>query len=367
MKTAYLIRTDGACDYYRAELPLRKMAQNNIDARVEKFKEGDSLNKLGQVFDPADIIMLPRVIEEMFIRLTKEMQKMGKKIVIDHDDNMFNISPFSNHYEDHGTEEVVIEYMGEKMQLWKDGENINIKENRKRMDLCRKALEQADLVTTTTDILANVYREYNDNVTVLPNCLDADLWQKLPLKERTDIRFGWFGGSSHYEDLALIQPALEEVMKKHPQLKLVIMGQFFKGIFKNIPKDRFEFHSWIPTPAYPYKAAILDLDFAVIPLKDTDFNKCKSPIKWVEMGALRVPSVTSYISPYIKDNDINSWIKGISMMAESPEYRKQMGYEAYKTVMDNFNINDKYKLWFDTYRRLTNGYTEPTHDNSTSH
>jgi glycosyltransferase involved in cell wall biosynthesis len=361
MKTAYLIRTDGACDYYRAELPLRKMAQNS-DAKVEKFKEGDSLDKLGQVFDPADIIMLPRVIEEMFIRLTKEMQKMGKKIVIDHDDNMFNISPFSNHYEDHGTEEVTISMKGELIKLWEDGKNIDLKTNRKRMDLCKKALEQADLVTTTTEILANVYREYSDNVKVLPNCIDTKIWQKLPLKERDDIRFGWFGGSSHYEDLYTIQPALEEVIKIFPKLKLVIMGQLFNGVFKNIPKDRFEFHSWTPTPAYPYKAATLDLDFAVIPLRNTDFNVCKSPIKWIEMGALKIPSVTTHMSPYkeiatdtngifIKDNDIDSWIKGISMLAESPEYRKQMGEEAYKTIKD-FDINTQYIQWYDTYKGL---------------
>jgi glycosyltransferase involved in cell wall biosynthesis len=155
-------------------------------------------------------------------------------------------------------------------------------------------------------------------------------------------------------------------MKKYPELKLVLMGSMFKGTLKGIDEDRIEFHEWVKTPAYPYKAAILDLDFAIIPLEDNIFNRCKSNIKWVEMGALSIPSVTSYISPYreyatenngiyIEDNDPKAWIEGISAMVEGAKLRETMGIEARKTVEDHFDINKKYILWEEAYKKLTLG------------
>ena len=66
-------------------------------------------------------------------------------------------------------------------------------------------IKMAENVTTTTDIFANEIGKYNKRVFVLPNAIDPTEKQYTPNPEKSDrIRIGWLGGSSHLEDLKLL-------------------------------------------------------------------------------------------------------------------------------------------------------------------
>ena len=49
---------------------------------------------------------------------------------------------------------------------------------------------------------------------------------------------------------------------------------------------------------YPLFLNHLDLDIAIAPIKDTEFNRCKSNIKWLEHSMLKTPMVLSDVYPY---------------------------------------------------------------------
>lgn len=368
MNILYFDRTGGACDYYRATLPLTTLGKQDNSFKVQSMTKTDILNALendnhskAMALLDADVILMPRLADSKFFDQMRDLNPKAK-IVIDYDDNLFCISPMSPHYAEHGTEEVRMEFPnGEKIDVWVDGKNIDIEKNIKSMENIKYVINNADLITVTTDILADAYKDMAKKVSVLPNCIDSMLWYKPPLLPREDIRMGWFGGHSHYEDWTLLTPVLHKVMKKYPQIKLVIMGSKFGGTMKDIPEERIEFHGWVPTEAYPYKSALLDLDFAIIPLRDNQFNRCKSNIKWTEMGSLKVPAVTSYVSPYaehatdgngvwIEDNDVDAWEKGISMMVEDSDTRKKIGNSAFNTVMEKFEIHGQAHLWGKAYK-----------------
>lgn len=363
MNITYLLRDDGACGWYRCESPMRLLAENSV-AKVQSIKKGDTAGEIEKTLN-ADIVIIPRLGELPIIETAKTLQANGTKIVIDHDDDMFTVSPFSPHYQEFGTEQVKVDVNGEVITLWEDGRNIDLKANVARLDGFKRAVEMADLVTVTTENLAKVYRQYNDNVKALPNCIDSRLWRKLPLKrENPDgVRLYWSGGSSHFEDMALLQDVLPEILNKYKNTKLILMGCKWDGTLKNIPKDRIEFHPWVHTKAYPYKSAILDVDISLIPLVDNEFNSGKSPIKWIEQSSLSVPSVCSLVSPYkevyngangvfVEDNDPQAWIKGISALIEDKPLRWQIGGQAEATVQRNFDIRTQYTQWADTYKEL---------------
>ena len=174
---------------------------------------------------------------------------------------------------------------------------------------------------------------------------------------------GWFGGNSHYEDWrAIVAPLIRNFMATNPHVTLVIMGEKWGSLLQGIESSRIEFHPWVHIEAYPYKAALLDLDFAVIPLVDNDFNNGKSTIKWLEMGALEVPAVTSFVEPYNKlmdlvpDNGIfvdgngaKGWYEGMNMLARDAELRKRMGKAAYQTVEKFYNADETWKLWLKAF------------------
>lgn len=372
MKVAYFKNSDGGCDYYRALLPIETAKRNgmilaeslwpaNIIADISYNKE-----RFERVMQ-ADVFLLQRVIGKNFVQKIQEVimaNKKTNKIVIDHDDNVFKVSPLSNHYSDYGTKEIKIQADGKIIYEWKDGQNIDIKKNQTRLDEIKWSLEKCDMMTVTSDILADAFRPYCENIRVLPNCVDMNIWNKLPLlrKNPEEIRVYWSGGFSHWEDLFMVKDVLIEIARAHKNVKIVMAGWKPLGMEEDYPKDQFEFRQWEDTTAYPYTTAIADPDIAIIPLVDNEFNRCKSAIKWIEMGALRVPAVVSMVSPYkelidlkqdngvfIENNSKDAWYQGIETLIENAELRKKIGQNAYDTVKEHFDINTQYHAWVNAY------------------
>lgn len=368
MKVLYFLRDNGGCGFYRLAQPLQTATLTDKTFESRYIQKGDTEDKISEGIMWSDICVVPRVWDDSFFKGIEQFRKLGKKIVIDWDDNFFKVSPLSPHYKDYGTENYSHPYDGGELDVWVDGKNIDLAKNRAGIECAKKALAFADMVTTTTDILADVFREYNQNVKVLPNCIDLDVWKRLPFKRTNAIRVGWSGGYSHYEDWKIMAGVLPEFMRTNPNVTLVLLGQKFDGTLKGIDPNRIEYKGWCPTPAYPYVSAILDLDFAVIPLADTEFNRCKSPLKWLEMAALHVPSVTSFIPPYsemmdlvpengifVEDNSPSGWLLSLNRMAKDHEMRREMGNAARKTVEDHFDIEKKCSLWVEAYKEVLNG------------
>jgi glycosyltransferase involved in cell wall biosynthesis len=373
VKLAYFLQTDGACDYYRLDLPISTMKRCDPSQQVLRVRRHEFIGKSQEMLY-ADVMVAGRPGLPSQIPFFRRLKEAGVKVVVDYDDNMFEVSPLSDHYVNHGTENIIVRSRdGAEIPLWVDPTTVDkmppgaipldIARNKENLEAVRTALREADLVTTTNDILAGVFRAYNKNVAVLPNCVDLSLWQKLPLQETDQIRLTWFGGSSHFEDLEILETVLPEIMGKYPQTVFVMMGQNFPGRLRKLPADRVECHPWCPTEAYPYKARILNPTIGIIPLRETRFNSCKSPIKWVEMGAMEVPCVTSYVQPYssvatedngvfIEKNDLQAWFDGISCLIEDRGLRSAMGRAAYKTVCENFDIETQYPRWAEAYQNL---------------
>jgi glycosyltransferase involved in cell wall biosynthesis len=373
MKIGYFDRDGGASMYYRVHLPIQTLTTKTRHESV-CYKRGDPTDILEEFFN-ADLLVFPRVSEAQFLKVMPKLRDDGKKVIIDHDDNSFCISPMNNAYQFWGDKEVLADINGEKFVMWADVNRmdelkdqhpipnwINLKMNHERIENYRKALEAADLVTVTQPILADAYSKYSKNIMSLPNCVDLSMWNRLPLLPHDEIRLYWSGGSSHYEDLCILTEVVPRIMEKYKNTKMIIMGQRFEGINKRFPQDRFEFYPWVANPAYHFQTQIINPDIALIPLHDNDFNRCKSPIKWVEMAAFRCPSVTSNVDPYKElateengifvENDPESWFEGISMMIEDEKLRRSITEAAYQTVRDKYNIDKSWTLWLDAYEEL---------------
>lgn len=378
MKVGYFKNSDGGCDYYRALLPIETLKKNqmiqaeslwpaNIVADILHNKE-----KFSKVME-ADVFLLQRVIGKSFLTKIQEIifaNKNKNKMVLDHDDNVFSVSPLSNHYVDYGTKEIKIENNGKKIFEWKDGDNLDIKRNIKRLDEIKWSFGKCDMLTVTTDVLADAFRPYAENIRVLPNCVDLNIWNKLPLvrKNPEEIRIYWSGGHSHWEDLFMVKDVLVNLARENKNVKIVFSGWKPVGMEEEYPADQYEFRPWADTLAYPYTTAIADADIAIIPLVDNEFNRCKSSIKFVEMAALKIPAVMSMVSPYkelidlkedngvfIENNNKDAWYKGIKALIDDVELRKKIGQNAYRTVKENFDINTQQHQWYNAYGEVLSG------------
>jgi hypothetical protein len=84
-----------------------------------------------------------------------------------------------------------------------------------------QSLMEADLVSVSTSKLREVLVNFNDNVVVLPNFFDDDLWRFTPpvlkISSREMITIGYMGTNSHIPDLGYITPILLDLIKRYPQ------------------------------------------------------------------------------------------------------------------------------------------------------
>lgn len=77
----------------------------------------------------------------------------------------------------------------------------------------RGTLPKADYVTTTTSIFAEEVSKFNSNVKVIPNAVDPNskMWRDNDTRLEGDerCRISWIGGSSHFDDLMLMQHSMK--------------------------------------------------------------------------------------------------------------------------------------------------------------
>jgi tetratricopeptide (TPR) repeat protein len=130
---------------------------------------------------------------------------------------------------------------------------------------------------------------------VFPN----HLWTVPPFRERGDgaVRLGFGGSLGHLEDLQWIAPTVRDALARHPSAVMCVMGApEFQQFFRSLPPEQFQY-----TPGgslEDYLRFVASLDVGLCPNLSTDFNACRSDIKWAEYSAHGVATVCSDIPPY---------------------------------------------------------------------
>lgn len=307
----------------------------------------------------ADAVITQGATSEKFLEFMLQ-EKGRKKFILDYDDNIFAVSPFNPSYERHGIKEVDIDMPdGSKIEI-RDGKNgFDIKENRKRLLIFQECLKNADLVTTPSPILSGMFKRINRNVKVIKNFIDFNIWRPLKIEKDEFVRIGYQGGWSHFEDFLEIKDVLIEIMEKHKNVIFVMMGQTYPGALSEFPQDRVQIEDWANVEVYPWKFRALNIDIGIAPLKNTEFNTCKSEIKWEEYSSLEIPTVASNNPPYslaIADGqtgflcvDRKDWAQNLSALVESRGLRQEIGRNARVEVFENYNLENKIEDYINAY------------------
>lgn len=368
MRILGIERDNTACSYYRVLQPLVKIDEQKL-AEVFILKESQMAEPEAiQMALWADIIMFQRPATEAWFNFIKTCRKAGKIIVSDYDDDPFRTSPLNPFYQYTGTEEVEWTWPdGTKEMLWSEsmvsqnGRKIfDIERNINHRDMFRLNFKKSDLITCTTEELRQDFLQINPNVTVLPNLVTPEFFPMNLDMVKRDVRLGWQGGASHYEDLYFLKDILKEVLTKNKNTKFVYFGDMrFTGLFKDCPQNQIEWHSWVNHSTYPYKLATLNIDIGLCPLVDNEFNRKKSAIKWMEYSLMNMATVASDIPPYspviesgrtgILCKEQSDWVLTLNELIKDKTKREILSSQAKDCVLENHNINTKAHLWVEAY------------------
>lgn len=294
----------------------------------------------------SDVVLFQSVFDN---RLADIIKKGDKKLIFEFDD--------------------LIDYVPAKHPL---AAQVNTKEWRKQI---LKVLEMADVCITTNEELRNKFWGLNRNIKIFPNYIDFDFWERpySPNTNDKQIRIGWAGGISHQEDLEWISPVMAIILEKYPQTKFIYCGDggayakdkltsFVYGTdhFVEIPPNRREYSLGAPIEQWPDKLYSLQLDIAIAPLVYNEFSVCKTPIKVMEFGLNKTPSVaqrfmygqviTDGVDGLLAGPDKGEWVEKISELVENETKRKAMGEAIYKTIHEKHNLANHYEEWLEIIR-----------------
>ena len=236
------------------------------------------------------------------------------------------------------------------------------------------AVLEADVITVSTQRLAEYLLFYNKNVHLIPNYLNDEIWNINPDFSKFDnaeqfIIIGYMGGHSHKPDILMVLPVLRKLLEKYPER----LRFKFWGI---TPPDELEQISkslWNPPPSYTYVdfAAFFQkesADIVIAPLQNDLFNSCKSPIKFLEYSANLLPGVYSNLSPYtnvvtdgyngmlaISEDD---WLNKLSILIEHPELRSEISKNALITIKNNWLLSRNLEVFENLYSATKNNFSK---------
>jgi hypothetical protein len=158
-----------------------------------------------------------------------------------------------------------------------------------------RAARLADVATTTTHLLAELYRLARvDNVVVVENHLQSD-GRGFRAKSRDDgVLIGWVAGGEHGLDVERVPivDAFEGLLDAHPRVHVLTVG-----VRLPLQSDRYE-HILV-VPFVDLLPTIGRIDIGIAPLADTAFNRSRSDVKLKEYGAGGAMWLASPVGPYV--------------------------------------------------------------------
>jgi glycosyltransferase involved in cell wall biosynthesis len=234
-------------------------------------------------------------------------------------------------------------------------------------------LPHVDLLVVVSEKLKEKARDFNRNVCVLPNALDERLWRAgtshIPSGEgEATTRILYMGSRTHANDLLVIKEAIIRLTKEYTtRVTLDVVGGVTVG----------EEQPWFHSFPYPSQARINYSSFVewlrtappwqigVIPLADTEFNRSKSYIKYLDYSALGLATLCSNIEPYqgvvrngingfLVENSPEAWYHALKRLIEEPSLRTTLGQAAHEDFVQNHTLKTQARKWLDTYRQALN-------------
>lgn len=357
MKVFFIGSKFMGCNYVRTLLPLWHNGwQGDFDSLWKDRKSPSVVKK--EILE-SDIVVFHRPDSVKHHKVAMACLQAGKKIVFDNDDTFKGVD-----------DENVFRRIA-KDRYEDSWEKLNT--------LMDNFIRNSDMVTTTTEFLADEYRKLNKNVAVLPNYIDPMDWSEPKRNDGDKVRVGVVGSVAYYNDAGVIKDYLKELSDRK-DVQLVMFGLSTSKKFKQTSKLLAKIHEednkfWesldiehvggVPMHEYFNTLNNLRLDIMLIPRKDNYFNRCKSNIKYLEAAMCEIPvvaqSFSDGLSPYDADldgsngllaTDTDSWVKQTEKLIGDKLLRREIGRMAHEYVLKHYDIGNNYQKWADAYKKL---------------
>jgi len=283
-----------------------------------------------------DTIFVQRLHEWSDADMLTRLSKIGKRVVYDIDDDIFSI-PESNPV--HG-----------------------MMNNDAKM-AARECMKIADLVTVSTNPLRDKLKHEICGIRteVIPNAMNLSGWLETRNTGSPDgrKRIFWQGSSTHDQDWNECFDAVLSVMSKRQEVILLLMGFLPSRIRQDLDQPEFngriELMEAMEADEYFKIIRYVRADVGLAPINDTEFNRSKSCIKWMENAMIGMPTVASNVAPYSNEiqhgkngflcSSKKEWVESIEKCLDNERVRKGIVENARSRIRSRFDIENVAKSW----------------------
>ena len=199
------------------------------------------------------------------------------------------------------------------------------------------------MVIAGNDTLKQYASQYNDRITVIPTPVDTDHFRPPAAPTEHDgVVIGWIGSNTTAPYLKMVEPALEELSRRHPGLELRIVG----GSYQPPSLPRVSLRRW------GLESELRELhgfDIGIMPMPDTEWTRGKCGFKTLFYMSVGLPSVSSPvgITTDIIQNGCNGylassteeWVERLGLLIEDAAARRRVGLASRQTVEEKFSLH----------------------------
>ena len=220
-----------------------------------------------------------------------------------------------------------------------------------------EAFRSCHAIQVSTEPLADLFRQFNPHVAVFQNQIAV----LPPPREygQGPVRL-FFGALNREEDWPELIPYINQCLQGVPHEVIVVHDRKF---YEALSTKNKRFTPVCPFPQY--QKLLAQADIAILPLKDTPFNRMKSDLKFLECAANGVVALASPVvyAQTIQDGETgliyyspNDFGEKLSGLLQDASTRRKIASQAYQWVKENRMLCMHFKKRLEWYRDLREQY-----------
>lgn len=221
-------------------------------------------------------------------------------------------------------------------------------------------------IQTSTKFLADYLSQFNPHVKIFQNQLRKLLPERNFIAENNRPTTIFFGALNRDQDFYELLPILNQFAQHYGKkiaFKILARKNLFDALQaenKMLVGDVNHYDAQF-VPYSVYENNLRTSDIALLPLKDTIFNRAKSDLKFIECGNCGAVALASPVvySEVIKDgvtgfifNNLQEFGQKLQFLIDNPTKRYEMAKNAYDYVKHNRLMSQHYEERLDWYNEL---------------
>jgi glycosyltransferase involved in cell wall biosynthesis len=226
--------------------------------------------------------------------------------------------------------------------LHSSGEDKMLVRFLKRPEKTARIIELSSAVIAGNETLRGYASRYNRNISVIPTPVDTDHFRPAAKKDGFEkIIIGWIGSNTTAPYLKMVEPALEEVIGRYPNVELRIVG----GSYQPSGLGQISLRRWgLETEL----RELHGFDVGIMPMPDTEWTRGKCGFKALFYMSVALPSVCSPVgvtTDIIQDGvngflatTTEEWVEKLSVLIENARLRREIGAAGRQSVEDKFSL-----------------------------